>query len=82
MGLQMEEESSSTERKNTRRDVLRLVEDAIETLELEVKAGSCTDFTRLLQLQRELSKQGETENIRKIEVTWIDSSEMECYAGK
>ena len=68
----MEPETETTVRHKTRRDVLRMIEDAIETLELDVKSGSCTDFTRLLQLQRELSKEGEAENIRKIEVTWID----------
>ncbi len=60
-----------------RRDILRQVEDAIYTLELEVKSGSCADFTRLLQLRKELSKEGESENIRKIEVTWIDPFERE-----
>jgi hypothetical protein len=70
----MELEPEITERHKTKRDVLRIVEDAIETLELDVKSGSCTDFTRLLQLQRELSKEGESNDIRKIEVTWIDPS--------
>lgn len=70
----MEVEDDITPRHKEKRDVLRMVEDAIETLELDVKSGSCADFTRLLQLQRELSKEGETENIRKIEVTWIDPS--------
>jgi hypothetical protein len=55
-----------------RRSVLRLVESVLQRLQLEVKSGSCADFTRLLQLQRELRREEDAENVRKIEVTWVD----------
>jgi hypothetical protein len=66
-----------------RRSVLRLVEEALQTLQLDVKSGSCADFTRLLQLQRELKKEEDIENVRKIEVTWVDPvPETECCTEK
>ena len=78
----MSDESGNRQAKDTPRDILRQVEEALRTLELEVKSGSCADFTRLLQLRKELSKEGEAEDIRRIEVTWIDPSETECCAEK
>ena len=62
---------------------LQLVEDALQTMKIAVKDGSCADFTRLLQLQRELKKENETESIRKIEVLWIEPEpEAECCVEK
>ena len=62
---------------------LRLVEDTLEAMRLQVKSGSCADLTRLLQLQRELKKEEEVDQIRRIEVTWIDpESETESCVEK
>ena len=62
---------------------LRLVEDTLSAMRLEVKSGSCADLTRLLQLQRELKKEEEVDHIRRIEVTWVDpESETESCVEK
>jgi hypothetical protein len=50
--------------------VIEGIETKLETEELKATVG---DFIRLLQLRKEL----EEEQPREIEVTWIDSSEME-----
>ena len=74
-----DEIDSTGESGGERRSVLRLVEDTLQTLQLEVKSGSCADFARLLQIQRELRQEAGAEDIREVEVTWIEpASETEC----
>ena len=60
-----------------------MVEEILKNMQIVVKEGSCADFTRLLQLQRELKKEEETESIRKIEVSWVEPKpEAECCTEK
>ena len=72
-GSSMTQEINRTdENSGDGKSILRVVEEALRNLQLEVKSGSCADFARLLQLLRELRKEEEIENVREIEVTWID----------
>ena len=54
------------------KNLLTLVRNMLNTMRVQVKSGSCADFARLLQLQRELTKERESESIRQIEVKWIE----------
>ena len=54
------------------RSALRLVEETLGVVKVEVKTGSCADLARLVQLRRELKQEVEADNIREIKVTWVE----------
>jgi hypothetical protein len=81
MGIEIEERAPVEEPVDK---TLRTVRDLRELMvaKIQTRTFSIADLCKLLQFEKELEKEQQTENIKEIKVTWVDQSTAESVSGQ